>query len=487
MTNLINALQTKDSLTENGMSTNSTSINHCVDLFFKIGALRGQSKEVKIKAFSKAFSENPLTTMKILFWSRDIRGGAGERNTFREILTYLVKNKTSVLKNNISLIPEYGRWDDMLFLIGTKLEKEALGEIACALEGKNGLCAKWMPRGNSKNREKKRWASAIRKHLGLDPKSYRKLLSNLSNTVEQLMCSKKFEDINYSHVPSKAMSDYMRAFDRNDSDGFNKYLESLNKGETKINTGAIYPYDVTKNLNHGSSEGAVEQWKSLPNYMEDSKERVLPVVDVSGSMGVPAGNNPNLSCMDVAISLGLYISERNEGPFKDAFFTFSNSPKLQYLKGDLSDRFTQLSRADWGGSTNIEATFKRLLEASIDNNVSSDDMPTMILILSDMEFNEATGIGGWGYNNSKSDWNPTAQEMIENMYNDAGYKMPKIVYWNIQSRQGNIPVKFDKQGTALVSGFSPALLTALLSGKDITPYSIMSDVINSERYDKIKI
>jgi len=204
-------------------------------------------------------------------------------------------------------------------------------------------------------------------------------------------------------------------------------------------------------------------------------------------MGVPAGNNPNLSCMDVAISLGLYLSERHEGPFKDAFFTFSNSPKLQYLKGDLSDRFTQLSRADWGGSTNIEATFKILLEASVDNNVSSDDMPTMILILSDMEFNEATGIGGWGYNSGKSDWNPTAQEMIENMYNDAGYKMPKIVYWNIQSRQDNIPVKFDKQGTALVSGFSPALLTALLSGKDITPYSIMSDVINSERYDKIKI
>jgi hypothetical protein len=283
------------------------------------------------------------------------------------------------------------------------------------------------------------------------------------------------------------MSDYMRAFDRNDTKGFNKYLESLSKGETKINTGAIYPYDITKNLNHGSSEGAVEQWKSLPNYMKDSKERVLPVVDVSGSMGVPAGNNPNLSCMDVAISLGLYISERNEGPFKDAFFTFSNSPKLQYLKGDLSDRFTQLSRADWGGSTNIEATFKILLEASVDNNVSSDDMPTMILILSDMEFNEATGIGGWGYNSGKSDWNPTAQEMIENMYNDAGYKMPKIVYWNIQSRQDNIPVKFDKQGTALVSGFSPALLTALLSGKDITPYSIMSDVINSERYDKIKI
>tara|TARA_R100001510_G_C7653042_1_gene211041 strand:+ start:830 stop:2284 length:1455 start_codon:yes stop_codon:yes gene_type:complete len=484
MSKLIDTLLTKDSLTENGMSTNSTALNSCVDLFFKIGALRGAEKNIKISSFTKAFGEDPLTAMKILFWARDVRGGAGERKTFREILRYLVKNKTEVVKNNMALIPEYGRWDDMLYLIGTKLEKEALGEIACALEGKNGLCAKWMPRGNTKNREKKRWASVIRKYLGLTPKSYRKLLSELSNTVEQLMCSKKFKDINYSHVPSKAMSDYMRAFERNDSEGFNKYLDSLKNGDTKINSGAIYPYDVTKNLQHGSSVGAVEQWKSLPNYMEGSKERVLPVVDVSGSMTVPAGNNPNLSCLDVSVSLGLYISERNEGPFKDAFFTFSNSPQLQYLKGDLSDRFTQLSMAEWGGSTNIEATFKTLLDVSVNNNVSAEEMPTMILILSDMEFNQATSMG---WSQAESGWNPTVQEMIEKMYDNAGYKMPKIVYWNIQSRRDNVPVKFDKQGTALVSGFSPALLTALLSGNEITPYSIMSDVINSERYDKIKI
>lgn len=483
MGKLIDTLLTNDSQTENGMTTNSTSLNSCVDLFFKIGALRGEDKKRKISAFSKAFGEDPLTAMKILFWCRDIRGGAGERNTFREILTYLAKTKPDTLKKNIGLIPEYGRWDDMLLLIGTRLEKDVLGEISCALEGKDGLCAKWLPRGNTKNREKKRWASVIRKYLGLEPKAYRKLLSELSNTVEQLMCSKRFEDINYSHVPSKAMSDYMTAFNRNDSEGFNTYLESLKKGETKINTGAVYPYDIIKNLTNGSSEGAVEQWKSLPNYMEGSNERVLPVVDVSGSMGVPAGNNPNLTCMDVAMSLGLYISERNEGPFKDAFFTFSNSPKLEYLKGDLVDRYKQLSVADWGGSTNLEATFKVLLEKAVEGNLSEEDMPTTILILSDMEFNSATA-KGWGNN---SDWNPTAQKMIETMYKDAGFNIPKIVYWNIQSRQDNSPVRFDKQGTALVSGFSPAILTALLSGNEFTPHSIMRDVIDSERYNKVSI
>lgn len=483
MGKLIDTLLTNDSQTENGMTTNSTSLNSCVDLFFKIGALRGEDKKRKISAFSKAFGEDPLTAMKILFWCRDIRGGAGERKTFREILTYLAKNKPETLKKNIGLIPEYGRWDDMLLLIGTRLEKDVLGEIACALEGKDGLCAKWLPRGNGKNREKKRWASAIRKYLGLEPKAYRKLLAELSNTVEQLMCSKRFEDINYSHVPSKAMSDYMTAFNRNDSEGFNTYLESLKKGEAKINTGAVYPYDITKNLKYGNSEGATEQWKSLPNYMEGSKERILPVVDVSGSMEVPAGNNPNITCMDVAISLGLYISERNEGPFKDAFFTFSSSPKLEYLKGDLVDRYEQLSVADWGGSTNLEATFKVLLKKAVEGNLSEEDMPTTILILSDMEFNSATA-QGWGNNSA---WNPSAQKMIETMYKDAGFNVPKIVYWNIQSRQDNIPVRFNNQGTALVSGFSPAILTALLSGNEFTPYSIMMDVINSERYNKVSI
>lgn len=483
MGKLIDTLLTNDSQTENGMTTNSTSLNSCVDLFFKIGALRGEDKKRKISAFSKAFGEDPLTAMKILFWCRDIRGGAGERKTFREILTYLAKTKPETLKKNIGLIPEYGRWDDMLLLIGTRLEKDVLGEIACALEGKDGLCAKWLPRGNGKNREKKRWASAIRKYLGLEPKAYRKLLAELSNTVEQLMCSKRFEDINYSHVPSKAMSDYMTAFNRNDSEGFNTYLESLKKGEAKINTGAVYPYDITKNLKYGNSEGATEQWKSLPNYMEGSKERILPVVDVSGSMEVPAGNNPNITCMDVAISLGLYISERNEGPFKDAFFTFSSSPKLEYLKGDLVDRYEQLSVADWGGSTNLEATFKVLLKKAVEGNLSEEDMPTTILILSDMEFNSATA-QGWGNNSA---WNPSAQKMIETMYKDAGFNVPKIVYWNIQSRQDNIPVRFNNQGTALVSGFSPAILTALLSGNEFTPYSIMMDVINSERYNKVSI
>lgn len=478
MSTLLNALQTKNSYTENGMTTNSSSLNSCVNLFFQIGAMRGQDKQRLINAFVKAYNEDALTAMKLLFWARDVRGGAGERQIFRDIAVHLAEKHTDSIAKNLSLIPEYGRWDDLLVFIGTRLENQALELISKGLADKNSLCAKWMPRPNGGNRESKRQATAIRKYLNLSPKEYRKLLVSLSNTVEQLMCSKNWSAIEYSKLPSKAMSDYMKAFSRNDLARFQAYLTSLEKGETKINAGAIYPYDVTKNLRFGSDRGADAQWKALPNYMKENNEMLLPVVDVSGSMTCPAGGSKNVTCMDVSISLGLYISERNEGPFKDAFITFSTKPQLQYLKGTLSQRYNQLARADWAGSTDIEAVFRLVLNKAKQSKVAQSEMPTMILILSDMEFNSATG-SRWGRGSS---WNPTAQEMIEAMYAEAGYKMPKVVYWNLNARNDNFPVQFDKQGTCLVSGFSPSLLKNLLEGKDLTPLSMMFTVINSERY-----
>jgi len=448
-------------------------------LFFQIGAMRGQDKQRLINVFTKAFAEDTLSAMRLLFWARDVRGGAGERQIFRDIVTYLAINRKDVLSKNLHLFNEYGRWDDLLTLVGTPLQTQALNLIAEALNGKDGLAAKWAPRPNVSNRTKKRWANVLRKHMGLTPKAYRKLLVENSNTVEQLLCSREFSKIDYSKLPSKAMSDLMKTFSRNDLDRFQAYLESIEKGEAKINAGAVYPYDVVKNMKQGNNQGANAQWNALPNYMETNNEYVLPLVDVSGSMSCPAGGNPNVTCMDVAISLGLYISERNVGPFKDAFVTFSESPKLQILKGNLTERFNQLARADWDMSTNLEAAFKEILSKAIQSNVPQAEMPTMVLILSDMEFNSA--VRGRG-------WNPTAQQMIENMYTEAGYKMPKLVYWNIKSRgDNNKPVHFDTNGTALVSGFSPALLTNLLGGKDFSPISMMMSVINSERYSRVTV
>ena len=474
---LLAAMQTSDSHTENGCVTNSTSLNNCVDLFFQIGAMRGQDKSRLLTAFAKAFGENPLTALKLIFWARDVRGGAGERQIFRDIASYLAEKRPSVMAKNLSLVTEFGRWDDLLVFIGTTLEKQALDLIAKGLSENNGLCAKWMPRPNVKNREKKRWATALRTHLRLTPKEYSKLLVENSNTVEQLMCAKEWSAIEYSKLPSKAMSSYMKAFSKQDNERFGQYLTSLEKGEVKINAGALYPYDIIMNMKHGNSRGADAQWLALPNFMGNGEERILPLVDVSSSMDQPVGDNANLNVLDVAISLGLYICERNIGAFHNAFVTFHDHSDLITVNGSLTERYNQMKRSPWGGSTNLERAFREILAKAKAGNVPAYEMPTMFIIFSDMEFNVAD-----------RRWSDTAQQMIEREFAAAGYTMPKIVYWNLASRgDKNKPVHFDKAGTALVSGFSPSLLTSLLSGEDTSPYAMMMTVVDSERYSRVTV
>lgn len=363
-------------LTDNGMITNPTSLNKCVDLFFSIGSMRGKSKDKVVNLFNEAYNENPLVASKILFWVRDVRSGAGERQTFRDVISYLTTNSPQTVRKNIGLIPEFGRWDDVLVLFGTELEDDMFSLIKTALSNGDGLCAKWMPR-------KGIVANKLRKLFRTTPKQYRKMLVGLTNVVESKMCAKDWENIDYSKLPSLASSRYQKSFNKNDNERYNEYKKSLQDGTAKVNAGAVYPYDIVKSINMGGDKIVSEkQWESLPNWMEGSVERILPVVDVSGSMCVEVGGNPNLSCMDVALSLGMYISERNEGSFKDAFITFSSNPQLQYLTGNLSERLNQLRRADWGMSTDLEAVFNLILHQAKMNNVPESNMPTKILILS---------------------------------------------------------------------------------------------------------
>ena len=456
-------------LTENGMVTNPTTLNKCVDLFFSIGAMRGKSQDKVVSLFNEAYKENPLIASKLLFWSRDVRSGAGERQIFRDIVTHLTTTSPQTVRKNIGLIPEFGRWDDVLVLVGTELEDDMFILIKDSLTNGDALCAKWMPRkGDVANR--------LRKLFRFTPKEYRKMLVNLTNVVESKMCAKDWESIDYSKLPSLASSRYQKSFVKNDTERYDEYKKALIDGTAKVNAGAVYPYDIIKSINQGGDTVVSEkQWESLPNWMEDSNERILPVVDVSGSMCCPAGGNDNLSCMDVAISLGMYISERNEGNFKDAFVTFSNNPQLQYLTGGLKERLNKLRRADWGMSTDLEAVFNLILNQAKTYNIPQDKMPTKIMILSDMQFNQAT----------RSDLG--SQSMIESMYEVAGYKKPDIIYWNLNASGSNFPVEFNKNGTALVSGFSPSILKPLLSGKNMTPESIMMDTVNDERYSLITI
>lgn len=476
--NLVDALRQEDVLTENGMATNSSSLNSVVDLFYNIGAMRGKEKDRLIANFSAAFVEDPNRAMKVLFWARDAREGAGERQIFRDIIKYLAEAHPESLLKNLEYIPEFGRWDDLLALEGTDLEGDAFSLISRAIEDGNGLAAKWMPRKGAT-------AAKLRNSMGLTPKMYRKILVGLTDVVEQLMCAKRWDEIDFSKLPSLASARYQKAFMKNAEANYQEYISKLQTGETKINAGAVYPYDVVKSLKMGNPSVAIAQWKALPNYLEGANEMILPMVDVSGSMGVAIGNNRNLTCMDVAISLGLYISERNEGPFKDAFLTFSGEPKLEVLKGTLLDRYHQLSSSSWGMNTNLEAAFKKVLDQAIKHKVTQNQMPDKILILSDMQFDQATKTGGYWRSNEVPEWNPTAQQMIEKMYADAGYVLPKIVYWNLHSIHGDVPVAFDKTGTALISGFSPAIMVSLLGAEEFTPISIMDKTIMKERYSII--
>ena len=453
---LVNAVRQEDTLTANGMVTNSTSLNSNVDMFFLAGASRKMSdKDIEI-LFQKAIVEDPSVALKLMFWARDVRGGAGERRFFRVCSKFLNNNYLSYLEKNIKLVPEYGRWDDIFELD----EKLVLPLIKEGLDKENGLLAKWLDRQGP-------FANKIRKYMGLTPKEYRKLVVGLSNTVEQKMCAKDWNDITYSHVPSVAMNKYRKAFLKNDMGRFNEYIELVHEGKEEIKAGVLFPHMLYDAWKRNEDKRAVEaQWINLPDFMADSNERAIPVCDVSGSMsGLP---------MSVSVALGVYISERNKSIFKDAFITFSSTPKMEYLKGTLYERLRQLESAEWGGSTNLEGVYKLILNKATKNNLPESEMPTKILIISDMEFNQCTQNGS-----------DTALSMIQRMYAEAGYKMPDIIFWNVNGRLGNVPANFKAKNVGLVSGFSPAILKSVLSGSIDTPASLMLKTINSERYKPI--
>jgi len=449
--------------TINGMKTNASSMNALVDLFFAIGASRGKDMT---KAFEKAIVANETLALRLLMWARDVRGGAGEREVVRKILTYMEKNHPAALERILPLIPEYGRFDDLLVFQTQTFKEKAYVIIGDALRAGNGLAAKWMPR-------KGPIAVEIRNFFGMSPKQYRKSLVALTKVVEQDMCAKRWNMIEYSHVPSLAAARYQKAFNRNDPMGYAKYKSKLATGEAKINANAVYPYDVIKSGKFGGDHAVMQaQWDALPRYIGD--ELVLPMCDVSGSMGCPVGGNDNLSCMDVCVSLGLYLADKNTGPFKDMFLTFSARPSLNVLKGDLRSKLRQLETADWGMNTNLHAAFDEVLRVAVKGKVKAADMPKYLLIMSDMEFDRCT------------QFDDSAMQMIQRKFEAAGYEVPKIVFWNLNARAGNVPVKYNMKNVALVSGFSPSIMTAVLGAKDMSPVSVMLETLNSERYAAIK-
>jgi hypothetical protein len=475
MNSFVNAVKNQEARTENGMKARKSTAKATVDLFFKIGASRG--KDI-VPQFTAAFVEDREIALRIAAWVRDVRGGAGERKIFRDILAELERRGNVVEARALAArVPELGRWDDLLVFKTEAMKEFTYSMIKEALDKGDGLAAKWMPRKGAQ-------AVEMREKFGWTPKFYRKRLVELTKVVESQMCAKQWDEINFNHVPSVASSRYKKAFARHTP----KYAEwtaalvrnltapADQKENVKINASAVFPYDVlngvwNKNKYSTSELNAVlAQWEALPNYIGDAP--VLALVDVSGSMTsrVGGGKSP-LTALDVAVSLGLYVADKNKGAFKDTFLTFSGTPELLHLKGNILDKVAQMIKSSWAMNTNLHAAFEKILSTAIKGNVPQEDMPGTLLIMSDMQFDACVS------------YDDSAIEMIRRKYENAGYTMPNVVFWNINAYD-NAPVKANDKGVALVSGFSPSIAKAVLNAdaEGFTPEGIMMKTIMDDRY-----
>jgi hypothetical protein len=486
-------------VTGNGAPSLATTGNAVLDFF----AAAGNRNVDLTREFEAARALDVKLAYRVALWTRDIRGGAGERQTFRTLLSYLEKNYPEDLIKLLPKVPELGRWDDLLIFTNTRVNACAYGLIADALNAGNGLCAKWMPR-------KGRIATALSIALGLGTqpfpkqvetskgvargpsKKYRKLLSRLTQVVETAMCAKNWNEINFDHVPSVASSRYQKAFGKNAPEQYTEYKKGLTvvkedgTTERKINASAIFPYQILRNLlGNGDAAVATAQWNALPNFLGNANDKILPMVDVSESMsnwnyyGLQNKKGkievPSFRPLDVAVSIGLYCADKQEGDFGGMFLTFTDQPTLTLLKGaDIQTKAREVYGCRKGYGTSVTKAFQEVLRVAKAGRVSASDMPKTLLILSDMEFDTCCG-----------DVSLTAFQKARKDFEQAGYQLPKVVFWNINGRADNNPVSQHESGTALVSGFSTGIFKSLLKAdlETYSPYNVMLETINSERYD----
>ena len=469
--------QSQMTTTTNGMAAHKTTGNAITEFFFKAGAMRGQNI---VPLFIAAYVEDKELALRLALYLRDAREGMGERAAFKQILNYLEVNAPQDAERLMMKIHELGRFDDLFAFTG-QLKSKAFTLYGDYLRSGNALAAKWAPREKS---AKKELAKEFREFFGLTPKNYRKLLSSATKVVETQMCAKDFDSINFSHVPSVAHARYKKAFNRNTTK-YAEYVSALTKGDpsVKINASAVFPHVVLQGRIKCPSYGytstwdatelaAIEaQWNALPNYVGDAK--VLPLVDVSGSMeSATAGEKSSVTCLQIAVSLGLYLADKNEGKFKDCFLTFHSNPELLKVQGQINQKIDQMVKSAWGGSTNLEKAFDLVLRTAINGQVPQSEMPEFLVVLSDMQFNSTYG-----------GINETAFKMAAHKYATAGYQLPKLIWWNLSAHDSS-PVKFDQNNSALVSGFSPAIMKSVLSAnfENFTPMAIVLEAIMQDRY-----
>lgn len=493
MTNPLIAGLAKESnvaYTENGALSNKSTLNNLLDWFAAGGALRMRQESEITNLFQKAWGDDALKALKVLMYFRDVRGGQGERRTFRTCLKWLANSHKDVALHNLENIPFFGRWDDLYAFEGTPVEAAALDLIKRQLltdveamnEGDSvSLVAKWMKSENTSSKESVRLARKTREALGWSPRKYRKTLSALRayiDVVEVKMCAKEFNGIDFQKVPSKALMTYKGAFKKHQEDRWKSYLEKVAKGEAKIQAKALYPYELLKAIWREMDETSIKaldlQWKNQIDWLAENPHRGLVLADVSASMTCN-----NMLPLAVAVSLAIYFAERNVGPFQNTFMTFSDNCQLQRLVGsNLKEKAHNLANDGWCGSTNLQSAFDAILSAAVKNRVKEVDMPSVLYIITDGEFNSMCGDGQQYKTNC---------QVLKDKFQKAGYRLPKVVWWNVNARNDQYPITEDETGMCLVSGCSPAILKSVLSSKKFDPMSILEETISQERYNQVTL
>ena len=516
MNRFLNGLEnaTNYTYTENGAVTHTTTKSALLDMFAMGAAMRSRSDEDVILMFRKAFAENPVYALKCLFYIRDIRGGQGERRFFRLCMKDMAKNNADAAKRNLKYVPEFGRWDDLYVFEGTNLENDAFefmkNQLALDVECKTpSLLAKWLKSENTSSRESRRLGNKTRIAFGMNHKQYRKTLAVLReriNIVERLMSENRWDEIEFDKIPSRAGMIYKNAFARHDLERVQSeknvvsYADFAKDKDTKVNAKALYPYECVAEALKLFRTGSYwnmrdlpamddttrlmvnKYWENLTDYFNGATFNGIAVVDTSGSMVRDDAAAP----INVAISLGLYCAERAKGPFAGNYISFASRPQLIKTEGvDFVDKVQRIYKTNLVDDTNIEATFDLMLNTAIQNRCSQDDLPQNVIIISDMEFNSATGCGWYsrrndGFNTENAE---TLLEGIAKKWAAHGYEMPHLIFWNVDARQNNIPMLGNGR-ISFVSGMSPTIFETIMSGK--TGYDLMMEKLNSDRYAVIQ-
>lgn len=504
---LKSVLNERKKLTENGAIGYETSGKALVDLNFATSSLRDADDNSILSMFIKAFAEDKDLAIKWLFFARDIRGGMGERRIFRIITRQLAENYPVEFGSLLKYIPEFGRWDDLVYLLEGCLRydieeeifqiiiKQLNDDMKNAMNGKPiSLLAKWLPSENASSRKARRLAKKVISGLEIDPRDYRRMLSKLRkhlNIVEANMCSNNWDDIDFSAVPSNANLKYRNAFFRHLPEKYSKFIQSVSDGNESMHVGNLYPHEIVREYKRNGYYGELLEteepdleamWSSLPRELITKK--TIVVSDGSGSMYSNCGK---VAPIDVAQSLAIYFSESCVGEFKDRYITFSARPQLIDFSSanSLHEKLEIIEAHDEISSTNIEAVFDLILQTAMRGNMNQEDIPEVVLIISDMEFDSATG----GVFGCSFDDCPTVDKAlfdnISDKYKNQGYKLPKLVFWNVGSRTNVVPIRENDLGVALLSGYSPNIVDMVMSG-NLDPYEVLLERLMSDRYKDIK-